>query len=253
MELATILLISSLVLELALGVGLIFLWRRLVPSSKGGEDSPQLIIRKETDRLERCLDGKTDLILARLTEMQAVGAETQNETQPPTAELSAAQAEVWTPPATLRPRSTGQKEISETEHLYNLLSSPDFTSGVWRRMDGPFDVASALVLGFLAAQGGAEPVVEPHPSTALDHANHWDFLVLWSQESGDDGRRFLIPRNFSRYDPAIHDHLFRVLGGGPTLDNFIRELRQCAVLHGVGPLEGLIPPDLVERKGVLVV
>jgi hypothetical protein len=78
-------------------------------------------------------------------------------------------------------------------------------------------------------------------------------MVLGSRD-GDDGIvRFLIPRNYSRYDPAMHDHLFKVMGGGESLENFIRELRQCAVLRGSGPLEEFIPPKLVERKGVLVV
>ena len=254
MQLATILLTSSLVLELGLGVGLILLWRRSGPSSEKSEESFKRMLQGEMDRFERYLDGKVDLLLAHLADLQAPDSGSQEEASgqdegPATEDLAD-----WRPPQNLRPRAPGRSaDLSEAELLDILLSDQDFTSGIWPRMDGEYQVATAHLLGFLSGQGVAEPGVEPHPPTAFEDGNHWDFLVVWSEDAGGDGCRFLIPRNYSRYDPALHDHLFQVRGGGPGLDNFIQELRQCAVLRGSGPIEGLIRSELVERKGELVV
>jgi len=254
-QLDTILLISSLVLELGLGVGLVLLWRRSGPSSEKSEESLQRRLQGEMDRFERYLDGKVDLLLAHLSDLQVSDAEpsegalTEGEDQ-----TTAVDLEQWRPSTDLRAQGPGRRgELSEAEQLDILLSDPDFTSGIWPRMDGEFQVATAHLLGFLSGQGVAEPGVEPHPPTAFEDGNHWDFLVVWSEDAGGEGCRFLIPRNYSRYDPALHDHLFRVRGGGPGLDNFIQELRQCAVLRGAGPIEDLIRPELVKRKGELVV
>jgi hypothetical protein len=141
----------------------------------------------------------------------------------------------------------------DEQQLESLLGSPEFRDGVWPRMDGTFQMASAHLCGFLASQGFPEPGVEPHPPLVRGEGNHWDFLVVRARRAGEEGRRFLVPRNYSRYDPAMHDHLFDVLGRGASLESFVRELRRCAVLRGSGDLGELIRPELLARKGVFVV
>lgn len=250
MQLDTILLISALVVELGLGTGIFLLWRRSQVSPQETAEKVKSTVREELSRQERYLDGKVDLLLARLNDLRKMPLETEEEEAsvaleaPPTEGVGE-----WAPPD-VRP---GADDLSESEELALLLDSPAFCSGIWPQMDGPFGEAAARLLGYLAAQGVAEPEIEPYPSTGVEYENHWYFLVVWSHDAEEGSSRFLIPRNFSRYDPAKHDHLFRKLGGGEGLENFIKELRKCAVLRGTGPLEGFISPDLRVKKGVFVV
>jgi hypothetical protein len=257
-DLTTSLLIASLVLDLGLGAGLVLLWRQRGQSPAGKED-PAALLQGEMGRFERYLDGKVDLLLVEMRE----GA----SSEPASAEKVSAGAEEARPvgepddevledriPPNYRPRGPQRDdELSDVERLDLLLSSPDFRNGVWPRMDGPFNVAAAHLLGYLSGKGVAEPDLEPHPPVGPDYENHWEFMVVWPQDGGDGASRFLIPRNYSRYDPAVHDHLFQVLGGGASLENYIRELRRCALLRGTGPLEEFISPKLVDERGVLVV
>lgn len=258
MDLATILLISGLVLESAIGAGLVLVWRQ-GRRRPGAEGDASMAIRREMGRLERYLDGKVDLLLVELrgrpevppVEPKKDDGETLGRISPPR-EPAVPDEHRAPPDLRTRPPSRG-RNLSDAEELELLLNSPDFRTGVWPRMDGPFDVASAHLLGFLAARGGYEPRVSAHPELAPGYENHWDFMVLASNDGDDGPVRFLIPRHFSRYDPAVHDHLFRVMGGGESLEYFIHELRQCAVLRGSGPLDEFIEPRLVDRKGVVVV
>lgn len=255
MELETLLLILVLVLELGIGAGVYILWRQGRSVVKERDKTFKGIVQEEMGCLERYLDGKVDLLLAQFANLQPSSAEAEERKDSRVVEESASEdSEAW-PRQDVRPPSSHAGEFSETDRLALLLNTPDFCSGVWPQMDGPFGQASARLLGFLSDKGVAEPEVEPHPTVGVDYENHWDFLVVWSQDAGGEGSRFLIPRNFSRYDPAVHGHLFRVLGGGDSLENYIRELRECAVLRGSGPLQDqeFIEPKLVEKKGVLVV
>lgn len=134
-----------------------------------------------------------------------------------------------------------------------LLASNRFREEVWLLLAGPLPEAIERVGGYLRSQGVVAPEIEPYPPSAAQAHNHWSFLVVRSRPVNADSVRVLVPRPYTRYDPALHDHLFRISRPTTTLDTFIRECRACAVLGGAGEIEGLIAASLVKKKGEIVV
>lgn len=154
-------------------------------------------------------------------------------------------------PLPVFPPSASEAQGRKRGGLRLVLDSPDFLDAAWPHLDGPFETARARVLDHLIREGLEPPRVVAHPPVDPETSNHWLFLVVQGHAEG--GERFLIPRTFSRYDPAVHDHLFEVPGRVDSLDHYVRRCRKVAVLQPAGDLQGFIDRRLVERRGEILV
>ena len=244
--------------ELSLGVGLYLVARRVRSSLPADPGRSLDRLGEELIVLERKIDGKFDLLVGQITSQAGWGSGLTNlaealkqRTAEPAGQREskeeAPERSITPWPADVEPVSSFARP---TPRIEALLGHPDFLSGVWTGMDGDFHTASGYLLRYLSEKGVPEPRVEAFPPMIEGNPNHWIFLVV---DVSARGHRILIPRNFSRYDPALHDHLFEVRGKQATLDNFIRELQKCALLGATGELQGFIDRDLVEEKGAVVV
>lgn len=251
--------------QVVLGAGLYLVWRRLRSVTSPLQADVVAPLRKELSDLGRHFDGKFDLLLTQSLSQSNLNAglnslagavQALSTQEKPAVAAHRVGAEQEVPPVSVSwppdPESSGQGQ-SAPPRIEALLSRPDFLSTVWQDMDGAFDVASGHLLHYLSEHGVAEPHIEAFPPLMHDNPNHWIFAVVQSRDGRSEGHRILIPRNFSRYDPAIHDHLFEVRGKRPTLDNYLREIQKCALLKSMGELKGFIARELVEQKGVVIV
>lgn len=217
-------------------------------------------LQGEIRHLERYIDGKVDLLLNQRRETEPVKVDLREVASDVVREIERARQAREEIVASASPASLAGTPLPQApddgdhgKELEALLNSPEFLSDAWIEMNGPLDRVLPSLRRFLADRGQPEPVVDPFPRMAREHPNHWTFLVVHCQGAGPLHRRLLIPRYYSRYDPAIFDHLFDVWGGGNTLESYIEECRKCAVIASTGTLEGYIRADLVQEKGILVV
>ena len=74
-------------------------------------------------------------------------------------------------------------------------------------------------------------------------------MIVQAQNWRAEGKRFVIPRNYDRYDPLWHEHLFTLRGNTNKPDNYINGLAQCAMLKN-GELSGNIDKKLVDIAGL---
>lgn len=257
-----ILLVLVVGLQATLGVGLYLVLRRL---SSPARSSPDLValLRKDIAESERSLARKLDLILAQVLGQGNLSTglgDLAKALEQMTAQRERPVVHANSTPREEKPVAVPWPPLSGTEQasgalprLEVLLNHPDFLSSVWQNMDGAFDIASGHLLRYLSEKGIPEPQIEAFPPLPDGNPNHWIFAVVQGRDHGPEVRRILIPRNFSRYDPALHDHIFEVRGKRPTLDNYIREMQRCALLKPKGELKGFIERELVETPGVLIV
>lgn len=264
---AAVLLLQALTLT-----GVALLWWR---SRRAAESRPASGADWERSfrSLERYLDGKVDLLLAQILAQRpkspdlaeilgALRPARDNDEQSPRAAEQAAAPAALPPsePVPLQldrlptiPQREEEASLTDERRLAQLLDSSAFLDGIWPDLNGSYEDAVRRFLRYLTEEGLPEPVVEPVPSLGAATSNHWLFLVVSYRNPQAASRRFLIPCNYSRYDPLIHDHLFQVLGAGGSVDSFVRELRRCSLLEAHGELQGFIPKNLVVKKGVFVV
>ncbi|MFY9824243.1 MAG: hypothetical protein WAM82_22905 [Thermoanaerobaculia bacterium] len=268
------LLIWLVVLQALSLSGVVWLWLQS-RQAKNRQSLPSIEDwRREFRALEKYVESKTDLLLT-----QILAQKPQSLDLKPLTDALALQADFRKAGQLAEPRRAPQHDNQEDEavaslHLDQLpqlprreeqdslalenllareLSAPGFLAGVWPGMEGAFEEASKKLLDYFRNEGLAEPIIEPYPSVERGGSNHWFFLSVAYRDPQKDCRRFLIPRNYSRYDPLVHDHLFEVLGASGSVDLFVKELRRCALLEAQGSLEGFISKDLVVRRGTFVV
>lgn len=136
--------------------------------------------------------------------------------------------------------------------LDSLLNSADFTESIWHHFSRPFDVCVDMLITHLGEHGIPMPKIEAFPNIKDNNPNFWTFMIVHIQNWKDVGRQFIIPRNFDRYDPLWHKHLFEVRGNVNRADNYIKGLVRCAIIMN-GDLSGNIDKRLVELKGIISV
>lgn len=263
--------IALLLLQGLTLIGIALLWWRARPGAQGDLHAQREDWSREARSLERHIDGKVDLLLAQIlaqkppsldiesilkivkTQSQQEWAATverkskEQEPSPPTPEPFHLDHLPQVPDRAEEAAMTAERRLAL------LLGSSDFLQRVWPDMTGPYEVAVTRLSRYLAEDGLPEPSIEPFPPNEIGASSHWLFMTVSYRDPQMECRRFLIPCNYSRYDPLMHDHLFQVLGAGGSVDYFIRELRQCALLEANGDLQGFIPKALVVRKGAFVV
>jgi hypothetical protein len=227
-------------------------------------------LRREMRSLERYIETKVDLLLAQVLaqkppslDIQGLAGAIKLQVDEHTATTERMSKKLEFPPAEPAPlyldhlpqvpQLEEEATLTAERRLARLLDSSGFLQGVWPDMNGPHEEAAQKLRRYLAEDGLSEPIVQPFPSLGAGASNHWLFLAVSYRAPQADCRRFLIPCNYSRYDPLVHDHLFQVLGAGGSVDYFVRELRRCALLEANGELEGFIPKSLVVKKGEFVV
>ena len=272
MELALLIALAVLQGLTLYGVGWLW-WRR---RQEGDREAQRLGNEwsREMRSMERYIENKVDLLLAQILSQKPQSLDLKElvtalrprddgaskEGVEPKAARAAAKEETEPEAATplhldRLPQIPRRKEdsLSPERRLARVLSDSSFLVGVWPEMDGLFEEALAKLHDYLAEKDLPEPAIEPHPPIENGGSNHWLFMTVAYRDPQTECRRFLIPRNYSRYDPLVHDHLFNVLGASGSVDLFVRELRECALLEANGELKGFIPRDLVAKKGVFVV
>jgi len=136
--------------------------------------------------------------------------------------------------------------------LDSLLNGTDFTESIWQQFSKPFDVCVDMLIKYLGEHGMPMPRIQPYPAIKDNNPNFWTFMIIQAQNWKDEGRRFVIPRNFDRYDPLWHKHLFDVRGNVNKPDSYINGLVRCAIIIN-GNLSGSIDKRLVEEKGIISV
>jgi len=136
--------------------------------------------------------------------------------------------------------------------LDNLLNGADFTERIWQQFSKPFNICAEKLISYLGENGLPMPRLEPYPALQEDNPNFWTFMIVQALNWRAEGKRFLIPRNFDRYDPLWHEHLFEIRGNTNKPDNYINGLVRCAALKN-GILTGNIDKKLVETKGIIAV
>jgi hypothetical protein len=134
--------------------------------------------------------------------------------------------------------------------LDNLLNGADFTERIWQQFSRPFNLCAEKLIAYLGENGLPMPRIEPYPALQDNNPNFWTFMIVQALNWRAEGKRFLIPRNFDRYDPLWHAHLFEIRGNTNKPDNYINGLVRCAVLKN-GILTGYIDKKLVETKGII--
>jgi len=142
--------------------------------------------------------------------------------------------------------------VDVDKKLDSLLNGTDFTETIWKHFSGPFDFCAEKLVKYLGEHCIPLPRIEPYPTLKDNNPNFWTFIIIQAQNWKDEGRRFVIPRNFDRYDPLWHKHLFEVRGNVNKPDSFIKGLVRCAMLMN-GNLSGNIDNRLVELKGIITV
>lgn len=135
--------------------------------------------------------------------------------------------------------------------LENLLNDSAFLQDLWPLLNGPADQEIARLHGYLSRNALTGIDLAPYPDLGTKGRNHWMFLIAQARGVTTEPKRFVVPRMFSRYDPAWHAHLFEIRGRKDPVENFIRGLHRCAALVGMGDLRGNVQSDLVQKKGVI--
>lgn len=142
--------------------------------------------------------------------------------------------------------------VDMDKKLDSLLNGTDFTMSIWQGFQEPFDVCAEKLAKYLGEHGIPLPRIEPYPDLKENNPNFWIFMIVQAQSWKNEGRRFLIPRNFARYDQLWHKHLFEIRGNVNKPDSFIKGLVRCAILMN-GNLADNIDKRLVELKGIISV
>lgn len=242
-------------------VFLTFLWKKVV-NEKENQGSPydnnelkilESLMKDRIDMVIRILNSQTTLITAISS---SLGTIRKNEDTFEKKPVKTSEEEIKIdnealskdPGNDVIPRLT--PEDAEIK-LESLLNGTDFTVSIWQQFSKPFDICAHLLVMYLAENGLPSPRIEPYPPMQDNNPNFWKFMIValnWKA----DGKRFVIPRNYERYDPLWHEHLFNVRGNVNKPDNYINGLVRCAELKN-GELSGYIDKKLLEREGIIEV
>jgi hypothetical protein len=133
--------------------------------------------------------------------------------------------------------------------LGKVLEGSEFRDTLWPRLVGDFDTVSRELQEFLRAQGLTQVELEPYPPLHEGTSNHWEFVIAQPRQQPPDGRSFLLPRSFGRYDPLFHSHLFKAEAQPSSSDLFFRQLIRCAELRWHQGAGGAIDRDRVLNAG----
>lgn len=139
-----------------------------------------------------------------------------------------------------------------SKELERLLNSSDFTRTIWQQFSRPFDICAKQMNQFLGDHGIPSPRIEAFPPLEKGNPNFWSFMIVEPNSWKSNGKRFLIPRNYDRYDILTHSHLFEVQGNRHKADSSIIELVRCATLSS-GSITNHIDKKMVETKGIIAV
>lgn len=154
-----------------------------------------------------------------------------------------------TPSVNIRPRVPSDDFQARLE---DLLNGSEFLQNFWpNKMSRRVDECQSELIKFLAEHGQPEPEFEIYPRLQDNNPHHWHFLILQTLGAARDKKRFLIPRNYDRFDPQRHSHLFQVRGSSNKPENFVLELHRCAILSSGKELSGYIDKSLVEKQGII--
>jgi|GEM_PF-6860015 len=269
MELQTILVLVVLLSQIAVGLLVFLVWKR----SNGKPDADaeagnhlrdelrdnlnrtsnklDIIENRVLDRVESIKDlmrlqsGFTSYFPERREEMRETAARTKEFVENDFEENNFGR----TPPVNIIPRVPSDNLEAR---LHDLLNGSEFLQNFWQnRMSRRVDECQNDLVKFLAEHGQPEPEFEIYPPLQDNNPHHWHFLILQTRGTARDKKRFLIPRNYDRFDPSRHSHLFQVRGPSNKPDNFILELHRCAILNSGKELSGYIDKSLVEKQGII--
>lgn len=136
--------------------------------------------------------------------------------------------------------------------LESLLNDANFTKDIWPQFSESFYICAEKLVSYLSQHGLSTPRIDAYPPLKENNPNFWTFMVVQAMTWRSDGKQFVIPRNYVRYDPLWHQHTFEVRGNTNKADNFINGLVRCAMLKS-GMLTGNIDKSMVDLKGIISV
>lgn len=269
MELQTILVLVVLLSQIAVGILVFLLWKRT--SSKPDTnteaenhlwDEVRAHLNRTSNKLEvienRLLDKVESVkdLLRLQSSYPSFPSERREEMRETTARTKEFVENDFeennfgrTPPVNITPRV--RNDGSEAR-LQDLLNGSEFLQNFWQnRMSRRVDECQNELIKFLAEHGQPEPEFEIYPPLQDNNPHHWHFLILQTRGTARDKKRFLIPRNYDRFDPLRHSHLFQVRGSSNKPENYILELHRCAILNSGKELSGYIDKSLVEKQGII--